>query len=359
MDGAGRLLGGQVLIGWVTDRIDRFRGRGAYAATVPPMDGALRPNTRLEDGEVVARIAAPDNLVLYRGQVLLSSGATILALDVGSGAVTDWRRCAAEVTALAVQGDTLAIGLADGSLVLSGDGDRTVTAPGPCVTALADGGAGRLILCVGSARNPVGDWKRDLLQGGVTGSVWSLGFDGAAERLADGLAWPCGAAMADGGVVVVEAWRHRLTQEGAALVTDLPGYPSRLSPAGDGWWLTVFAPRNQLIELTLREHAYRERMMREIAPQHWIAPSLSPAVDFNEPMQGGAIRTHGIIKPWAPTRSYGLLVRLDAQFQPVASYHSRADGRFHGVTSALQVGDRVLVTSRGGNAVLALTEVQP
>jgi hypothetical protein len=347
------------LIGWVTDRIDRFRGRGAYAATVPPMDGALRPNTRLEDGEVVARIAAPDNLVLYRGQVLLSSGATILALDVGSGAVTDWRRCAAEVTALAVQGDTLAIGLADGSLVLSGDGDRTVTAPGPCVTALADGGAGRLILCVGSARNPVGDWKRDLLQGGVTGSVWSLGFDGAAERLADGLAWPCGAAMADGGVVVVEAWRHRLTQEGAALVTDLPGYPSRLSPAGDGWWLTVFAPRNQLIELTLREHAYRERMMREIAPQHWIAPSLSPAVDFNEPMQGGAIRTHGIIKPWAPTRSYGLLVRLDAQFQPVASYHSRADGRFHGVTSALQVGDQVLVTSRGGNAVLALTEVQP
>ncbi len=48
-----------------------------------------------------------------------------------------------------------------------------------------------------------------------------------------------------------------------------------------------------------------------------------------------------------------------AQFQPVASYHSRRGGRFHGVTSALQVGDRVLVTSRGGPAILALTKVQP
>ena len=76
-------------------------------------------------------------------------------------------------------------------------------------------------------------------------------------------------------------------------------------------------------------------------------------------MQGGAIRTHGIIKPWAPTRSYGLLVRLDANFQPIASYHSRADGLFHGVTSALQIGDRVLVASRGGNAILSLTEAQP
>ncbi len=359
MDRPGRLLGGQVLISWVTERIDRFRGRGAYAATVPPMDGALRPNTRLEDADVVARIAAPDNLVLYQGQVLLSSGATIMALDLGSGAVTDWRRCAAEVTALAVQGDTLAIGLADGSLVLAGDSDRTIKAPGPCVTALADGGAGGLILCLGSARNPAEEWKRDLLEAGSSGSVWSLGPDLALQKLAEGLAWPCGTAVAGEQVVIVEAWRHRLTRSGLPLVSDLPGYPSRLSPAGDGWWLTVFAPRNQLIELTLREDAYRERMMREIAPQHWIAPSLSPAVDFNEPMQGGAIRTHGIIKPWAPTRSYGLLVRLDAQFQPVASYHSRADGRFHGVTSALQMGDRVLVTSRGGNAVLALTEVQP
>ena len=144
------------MMGWVADRVDRFRGRGAHAATVPPMDGTLRPNTRLEEAAVVARIAAPDNLVKFRGQVLISSGCEIHRLDPATGAVTDWRRCAAEVTALAVQDDTLAIALADGSLVLAGDSDRSVTSPGPCVTAMAPGGAGRIVVCVGSSRNPAG-----------------------------------------------------------------------------------------------------------------------------------------------------------------------------------------------------------
>lgn len=361
MDGDARLLGGRVMIGWVSDRIDRFRGRGAHAATVPPMDGALRPNTLLEQAEVVARAAAPDNLVLHRGTVFFSSGSDILALDPTTGVTLQWRRCAATVTAMASSGATLAIALSDGSLILSGDTDRTLTTLGSCITAIAPGEQGRLIICVGSTRNLATDWKRDLLQGGASGAVWALTVaDGTLQKLADGLSWPAGAAISDGRVVVVEGWKHRLTPLGtAALITDLPGYPSRLTPAPDGWWLTVFAPRNQLIELVLRERDYRERMMREIDSDHWIAPSLAPAVDFNEPMQGGAIRTHGIIKPWAPTRSYGLLVRLDASFRPIASYHSRADGRFHGVTSALHLGDRVLVTSLGGNAVLSLPEVQP
>lgn len=349
------------MIGWVTNRIDRFRGRGAFAATVPPMDGALRPNTLLEEAAVVLRVAAPDNLVAYKGRVLFSTGATIMELDPALAVATEWRRCNAEVTALAAVGDVLAIGLADGSLILTDGKDRVVSSPGNCITSLASDGAGRLIVCVGSASNSASDWKRDLLQAGASGSVWAVRVaDGAVQRLAQGLSWPAGAAIAGHRVVVVEAWKHRLMQLGAdPLVTDLPGYPSRLSPAPDGWWLSVFAPRNQLIELVLRERDYRERMMREVEPDHWIAPTLSPAVDFNEPMQGGAIRTHGIIKPWAPTRSYGLLVRLDADFRPVASYHSRADGRFHGITSTLQMVDRALVTSRGGNAILALAEVEP
>lgn len=349
------------MIGWARERIDAFRGRGAFAATVPPMDGALRPNTLLEEAAVVLRTAAPDNLVLHRGRVLFSSGPVIMALDPANGTATEVRRCDAEVAALAVAGDTLAIGLTDGTLILSNGDDRIAFGTGPCITSLANAGPGRLIVCVGSAKNPAGEWKRDLLQAGSTGSVWALTVaDGALSKLAGGLSWPSGAAVAGEQIVVVEAWKHRLTQIGAApLVTDLPGYPSRLSPAPGGWWLSVFAPRNQLIELVLRETEYRERMMKEVEPDHWISPTLSPAANFNEPMQGGAIRTHGIIKPWAPTRSYGLLVRLDANFQPIASYHSRADGRFHGVTSALQIGDRVLVASRGGNAILSLTEAQP
>ena len=346
------------MMAWLSDRIDRFRGRGAHAPTMPPMDGALRPNTRLEDAAVLARVDAPDNLVLHQGGVLFSSGAVVQALDPATGAVREWRRFDAPVTALCSLGDRLAVALADGRLTL---GDQAVTGlpPRACITALSGGEAGTLIVCIGSAQNGPADWTRDLLQHGATGSVWSVATDGVATQIAGRLAWPSGAAAAQGTITVTESWRHQLTQLGGApVVTDLPGYPSRLIPAGDGWWMCVFAPRNQLIELVLREAAYRDRMMAEVDPKWWVAPTLSRATSFYEPMQGGAIRTHGIVKPWAPTRSYGLLVRLDAAFRPVASYHSRADGWFHGITSALPFGDRVLVASRGGNAILSLTPVQ-
>jgi len=39
---------------------------------------------------------------------------------------------------------------------------------------------------------------------------------------------------------------------------------------------------------------------------------------------------------------------------PVASYHSRANGRRHGVTSAIEAGGSVFVACKGGDAVLEL-----
>jgi hypothetical protein len=71
-------------------------------------------------------------------------------------------------------------------------------------------------------------------------------------------------------------------------------------------------------------------------------------------MQGGGMVTQGQIKPWAPTRSYGLVVRLDAALRPVDSFHSRADGHFHGVTSCVETEHGLLVASKGDGAILAL-----
>ena len=42
-----------------------------------------------------------------------------------------------------------------------------------------------------------------------------------------------------------------------------------------GAWLTLFAPRNRLIEFVLEEESYRADMMREVPRDCWIAPSLS------------------------------------------------------------------------------------
>ena len=78
----------------------------------------------------------------------------------------------------------------------------------------------------------------------------------------------------------------------------------------------MFAPRNRLVEFVLQEDDYRSDMLAEVPPDHWIAPALSSRRSFLEPLQCGAIKTMGVHKPWSPSRSYGLVVRLDAQYAP-------------------------------------------
>ena len=88
----------------------------------------------------------------------------------------------------------------------------------------------------------------------------------------------------------------------------------------------MFAPRSQLVEFVLREPAYRRRMMAEVPRPFWMAPKLRSGRSFYEPLQGGGVKHLGILKPWAPTLSCGLCVRLDRNCSSRASLHSRADG---------------------------------
>ncbi len=97
---------------------DRFAGRGEAAVTVPAMDGALRPNTALEEAELVLAVPAPDSLVAHRGAVLVSTGAELRPLpgQAGDGAAIGFD---AEITCAASgPGDALAVGLGDGRIVL-------------------------------------------------------------------------------------------------------------------------------------------------------------------------------------------------------------------------------------------------
>ncbi len=355
------------MMAWVRRQMDALRGRGEAAPTVPPMDGVLKPNTLLEAARQLIRVEAPDNLVMSSQSILFSSGNTVHVLDAATGSARELRRFDHVVSCLAA-GDAglLAAGLDDGSIHLWASNRESValTTLGSqrlvCPTALAFRAASTLIVCQGSMHSKPSQWKHDLMQRGASGSVWAVSLnDQSSRKLAGALAFPNGIALSDAGIVVSESWRHRLLRLSDAgtvpMLADLPGYPGRLSVSADGGhWLSVFAPRSQLIEFVLRETEYRERMVRELDPEHWISPTLAPARSFLEPMQGGALRTHGVMKPWAPTRSYGLLIRLDAEFRPIESYHSRADGTHHGVTSALEVGPQVLVASQGGNAILAL-----
>lgn len=341
-------------------RRDAFLGRGASAVTIPAMDGALRPNQRLDEGRVLRLADAPDNLVTTGGSVLYSSGAAVFRLRPEAPADDPVATFEAPVTCLAADpGGALAAGLDDGRVVLHRpSGRRVLQAGGACPTALAFDGDS-LLVAHGSASHPPSRWRHDLMERGASGSVWRVPLAGGAPScLARGLAWPCGLLPEDGGAVVSESWRHRLLRIGAGppavLLDDLPGYPGRLVPAAGGAWLAVFAPRSQLVEFVLREPEYRRRMMAGIDEEYWMAPALVSGRSFLEPLQGGGVKHMATLNPWAPTRSYGLVARLDAAWEPVASWHSRAGGRFHGVTSVAEHAGALLAASRGGGAIVAV-----
>lgn len=344
------------------------------AATVPSMDGVLRPNTLLDQAATLAVLSEPDNLVRLGSDLAFSSGKDVLVIAPGCPAdatPTLFRHFKSRVTALAASSQSvLAVGLdGKGVRLLGGTYDGLVLdqiggAPVKGPTALAFADAETLVVCIGSAQNGPEEWQRDLMEMRATGTVWKVDLRSkAATILASGLAFPNGVLVRGGKVVVSESWRHRLLgfdlagRRGAAeiILEDLPGYPGRLSEGSDGGaWLAVFAPRSQLIEFALRERTYCQRMLREIPREYWIAPTLRSGRSFREPMQGGAVRVHGIYKPWAPTRSYGLAVQLDADLQPVRSFHSRADGGRHGVVSICEWEDRIVVASRGDDLLCTL-----
>lgn len=333
--------------------LDLFRGR---AVTIPPLDGALKPNTLLDDAEVVARAEAPDNLVDLGERLVFTSGRQVRAIANDEVVWT----APSEITALAVSKDgELAAGLEGGGIHVGGK----ILEGFNCPVALAFASDGRLYVCNGSEAAPPSAWKRDLMSKSEGGSAWRVDpKSGERQCLAKNLAFPYGMAVDEtkGRLLVSESWRHRIIAipiAGGApvsVLTKLPGYPARLARRPGGYVLSLFAPRNRLIEFVLLEDDYRAAMMSEIESRFWIAPSLSPSRSFLEPLQNGGVRVMGIHKPWSPTRSYGLVVALDEDLQPVMSFHSRANGRHHGVTSALAHGNSIIAAAKGGDVVVKL-----
>jgi hypothetical protein len=229
------------------------------------------------------------------------------------------------------------------------------------VNALVASPSGRLLATDGSGTYPVSRWAHDLMSHGRSGRVLSIDLStGQVHVLTSGLRYAFGIAASGDDAIVSESWRHRLLRIGSkgvesAPLDNLPVYPSRLcAAAGGGYWLTAFTGRTQLVEFVLRENAYRRRMMQEIDPEFWVAPRLNSGNSFQEPMQGAHLKTMGVVKPWAPPRSYGLVIRLNSDCVPRYSLHSRVDGRNHGVVAVAEVGDALYVLAKGAGRLLRL-----
>ncbi|MGO8908403.1 MAG: hypothetical protein ACLQDM_03605 [Bradyrhizobium sp.] len=343
---------------------DRLLGRGDATITVPSFDGALKPNQILEKAEFVGQFDAPEDLATDGKALYIADGTTLRCLD--GAATTEVRRFVRPITALCC--------LPNGGIAVALDGrevqvfaepsapSATVTFSGPsmnAINALAPGPDQTLVATDGSTAHPYRQWVHDLMERGRTGRVLVLDpASGSVRTLASGLRYAFGVCAGGSDLFVSESWRHRviaLSADGSqrTVLEHLPVYPSRLSPAASGgFWLTAFTARTQLVEFVLRENAYRRRMMVEIDPEYWIAPKLKSGQSFLEPMQGAHIKTMGVVKPWAPPRSYGLVIRLDAGGVPLYGLHSRVDGVNHGVVAAVEMDGSLFAIAKGPGRLL-------
>jgi len=346
---------------------DQLLGRGGATITVPSFDGALKPNQILEKAETIGQFEAPEDLATDGTTLYVADGAAVLRLDAAA-APTEVRRFDRPITALCcLPGGGMAVALGGREVQVF----ATPSAPKATMTfadgsmnainALSPGAGGTLVATDGSTARPPEQWVHDLMERGRTGRVLILDIaSGSVRTIASGLHYAFGACTSGDAVLVSESWQHRvvaIAPDGSqrAVLDNLPVYPSRLAPAASGgFWLTAFVARTQLVEFVLRENAYRRRMMAEIDPEYWIAPKLKSGQSFLEPMQGAHIKTMGVVKPWAPPRSYGLVIRLSASGVPLYALHSRVDGVNHGVIAAVEMNGALFAIAKGPGRLLRM-----
>ena len=348
-----------------------FRSDSAGLA-VPPMDGPLTPNELLSSATEAACLESPRDMALLAGSLYVAAGSSVWKTELDGAAPHRVINFDDEVGALTSDGSTLfaaVVGLGVVAIDVAGGTSQTVASlPARCPTALAVRGS-TLVLAEGSAHHGIDDWAVDLMQKGSSGSITVIDVTTRDVRsLLRGIRYCAGVAVSRNGdeVVYSEAWAHRLmavslTGRGSrrAVTGDMPAYPGRISVSPtEGYWLSAFAVRTYLVEFVLTQDEYRAEMLRSIPQQYWIRPHLRPSQSGLDPLQGGQLKKLGVTKPWAPARSYGLVVRLNSDFQPVESYHSRADGRTHGVVQALEHDGHILVAAAGADCVVK-TRIAP
>jgi hypothetical protein len=342
---------------------------GSVRHTVaPPLEAGLRPNRRLQDASVRSRFAplGVDDVVVWNGRAVVSAGRAVAALEGGEPA-TVWTSDA-EVGALAVLPEGLAMAVEGrGIILLSGDGSTRVLSDEPRVrtrvTALHPHPDGGLLATVGSTRHD--QWERALMLRDRSGLLLRIDIGGRVDELDTGIAWPAGVAVeADGAILLSVANDHvveRRAPSGApatarTVLHNLPGYPGRLVAAGDGtWWAVMPRLRSRATELMFEFPDMVQEMVSSTEVDSWLVPRLRIEVPHRAPLQVGELSVLGQIKPWAPTRTYGLAFRFASSGQIVESAHSRADGDRHGATGvAVDDEGGVLVAVRGAGCIVEI-----
>ncbi|MDF1602213.1 hypothetical protein [Nocardioides sp. YIM 152315] len=356
----------------VRSLVEFIRPGTLHSPSIPPLEAGLRPNTRLETAAVLARSERHclDDIVLAEGRLFVSAGTTVLEVQDD-----DTQYAIAELS-----GDVTALAAANGRIMAAVDGVGLV-AINPSggfetwcsdplvrrgVTAIALATDDAPVLTIGSTSAGADGWTRSLVSDDRSGLLLRVDpSTGKVETLDTGLAWPSGVTVAGEEFLISLSHDHRIERGTLAqprrrsvLRANLPGYPGRIVALDDGgWWVAVPYLRNRATELILTETEALADMVRSVPEELWLTPTHGVTNVYREPLQVGQLRVMGIVKPWAPPRSYGLAFRLDADGLIVESVHSRPDGDVHGVTGIALPGRSTLVlVARGSGKIVTLEE---
>ena len=324
------------------------------------LEGALGANGRLDDADAVP-MPAPEAIGVDRdGYLLVSSGPNVFRIGQWGQEPKLWASFDAPVTALCVsEGGRVAIGLSGGRICLRDAAGEplqdwpTLTglrAVADCLflsedeLAVVDHGYGpdEPILSL-APWDPV-----------ARGQVIAVSQSGAPRMIASRLHCPMGIARApDGALVVTELERARVVEpSGRVVQSGYPAYLGRIRRVGDGYALACLSRRDPLIEFLKTEREFVARMKARIDPRLWISPRVTPEFSHDFPIELGATRLFGEIKPWAPSFSYGLVIETDGAMMPVASAHSRANGIRHAISDVVFWNGSLIAVSRASAEIL-------
>jgi hypothetical protein len=326
------------------------------------LEGVLGPNGRLDEADAMP-IAAPEAIcVNSAGELLASSGSEVFRIRHWGEKPELWGRFDVPVSALAAsEGGRVAVGLAGGRIVVRDASGRDLPGwtPTSCPHAVVDClflsedelavvdhgyGPDEPILSI-APWDPV-----------ERGRLLGVSRSGETRVIAAGLHCPMGVALGpNGALVLTEFDRARVVEaSGRVLQAGYPAYLGRIRKIDDGYGLACLSRRDALIEFLKTEPEFVTRMKARIEPKHWISPRIVPEFTHEFPIELGATRLFGEIKPWAPSFSYGLLIETDAAMMPVDSAHSRANGTRHAISDVVSWSGALIAVSRGSGVILKL-----
>jgi hypothetical protein len=326
------------------------------------LEGALGPNNRLDDARGLA-VEAPEALCVGAdGRLFFSAARSVFALPKWGEPAQRFAAFERPVTAVfASPNGCVAVGTLGGGLfVCEASGSvQGFWMPPDGLTSVADGlflSEGELIVVDHGYRPEEPLLATAAWDNVARGRLIAVRRDGDSRILANGLHCPMGVTQdARGAIVVTEFERARIVDvSGTVRHAGYPGYLGRLRKTGTGYVLACLARRDPLIEFLKTERAFVDEMKATIAPQHWIAPKVSPEFSHDFPIELGATRLFGEIKPWAPSFSYGLLIELNDALAPVGSAQSRANGCRHAISDSLVWNGDLVAVSKASAELLNL-----